>query len=47
MARLLDPMAGVPAFIRNGRLDVLAFNDVGKALHSPAFRTEHRPVNLA
>jgi hypothetical protein len=40
-------MAGVPPFIPNGRLDVLPFNDLGKALHSPAFRTEHRSVNLA
>ena len=47
MARLLDAMGGVPAFIRNGRLDVLAINDLGRALYSPVFRDEHRPVNLA
>ena len=47
MARLLDAMPGVPAFIRNGRLDVLAINDIGRALYSLAFRSEHRPVNFA
>jgi hypothetical protein len=47
MARLLDAMPGVPAFIRNGQLDLLAINDLGRALFSLVFRTEHRPVNFA
>jgi hypothetical protein len=30
-------MTDAPAFIRNGRLDVLAVNDLGRALYSPLF----------
>jgi transcriptional regulator with XRE-family HTH domain len=44
---LLDGMTDAPAFIRNGRLDVLAINGLGKALYSPAFGPDDRPVNLA
>ena len=29
--RLLDAMTGIPAFVRNGRLDVLAVNAMGRA----------------
>ncbi|MFJ2734041.1 hypothetical protein [Streptomyces sp. NPDC087317] len=28
-------MTGSPAFIRNGRLDILAVNPLGRALHAP------------
>jgi MmyB-like transcription regulator ligand binding domain len=50
--RLLDAMTGIPAFVRNGRLDVLAVNAMGRALYSqafdsPAFDSPGRPVNLA
>lgn len=45
--RLLDSMAGVPAFVRNGRLDLLATNTMGMALYSLAFENPGRPVNLA
>jgi transcriptional regulator with XRE-family HTH domain len=45
--RLLDAMTGVAAFLRNGRLDVLAANELGYALYSPVFRKGGRPVNLA
>lgn len=45
--RILDGMAGIPAFVRNGRLDILAINDLGRALYSEAFRSPVRPVNLA
>jgi transcriptional regulator with XRE-family HTH domain len=44
---ILDGMTDTPAFIRNGRLDVLAINALGRALYSPAFATPVRPVNLA
>ena len=47
LQRLLDGMTGVPAFIRNGRLDVLAINALGQMLYSEAFATAQRPVNLA
>lgn len=35
--RLLHGLTGFPAFIRNARLDVLAINDLGRALYSPAY----------
>ncbi|WP_433178640.1 helix-turn-helix transcriptional regulator [Actinoallomurus sp. CA-150999] len=44
---LLDSMTDAPAFVRNGRLDVLAANRLGRALYSPAFDDPARPVNLA
>ncbi len=40
-------MTGIPAFVRNGRLDVLAVNAMGRALYSQAFDSPTRPVNLA
>jgi transcriptional regulator with XRE-family HTH domain len=45
--QLLDAMTDAPAFVRNGRLDILAINRLGRALYSPAFETATRPVNLA
>jgi len=45
--RVLDSMTGTAAFVRNGRLDVLAANQLGYALYSPAFGDPARPVNLA
>ena len=44
---LLDAMTDAPAFVRNGRLDILATNRLNEALHSPAFTDAARPVNLA
>jgi transcriptional regulator with XRE-family HTH domain len=44
---LLDSMTDAPAFVRNGRLDVLAVNRLGHALYSPVFDDPARPVNLA
>jgi transcriptional regulator with XRE-family HTH domain len=37
--RLLDAMDDVPAFVRNGRLDVLAINPLGRALYAPLYAT--------
>jgi transcriptional regulator with XRE-family HTH domain len=45
--RLLDSMTGTAAFLRNGRLDILAANQLGAALYAPAFLDPVRPVNLA
>jgi transcriptional regulator with XRE-family HTH domain len=45
--RVLESMTGSPAFVRNGRLDVLAINPLGEALYAPAFENPARPVNLA
>ncbi len=46
--RVLDSMADSPAFIRNGRLDILAANRLGRALYSPLFPAHVTlPVNIA
>jgi transcriptional regulator with XRE-family HTH domain len=45
--RILDSMVTTPAFVRNGRLDLLASNALGRALFSPAFADPVRPANLA
>ncbi|MET9761991.1 helix-turn-helix transcriptional regulator [Streptomyces sp. NPDC006372] len=47
LQQLLDAMTDAPAFIRNGRLDILATNTLGKALYWPVFQDPARPVNLA
>ena len=44
---MLDTMTGSAAFVANGRLDVLATNTLGWALHSPMFADPRRPVNFA
>ena len=44
---MLDAMSGVPAFVRNGRLDVLAANDLGRALYSQIFDSPEQPPNTA
>lgn len=49
--RVLDAMAGVPAYVRNGRFDVLGANLLGRALYSPVFDSplfaQRGPVNSA
>jgi transcriptional regulator with XRE-family HTH domain len=45
--RVLDAMTEVPAIVRNGRLDVLAANMMGRALYSPAYDFERDTPNLA
>jgi len=46
--RVLDSMADSPAFIRNGRLDILAANRLGRALYSPLLaRRTAQPANIA
>jgi hypothetical protein len=44
---LLDAMAGVPAFVRNGRLDILGANRLGRALYSAQFDSAAQPPNTA
>ncbi|WP_405650740.1 MULTISPECIES: helix-turn-helix transcriptional regulator [unclassified Streptomyces] len=46
--RVLDSMTDAPAFIRNGRLDILAVNHLGRALYAPLF-ADHtvQTVNIA
>ena len=45
--QLLDAMTDAPAFVRNGRLDVLTANRLGYALYAPVFDSPARPANLA
>ncbi|WP_020576292.1 helix-turn-helix transcriptional regulator [Actinopolymorpha alba] len=45
--RILDAMTDAPAFVRNGRLDILSANLLGYALHSLVFDNPVRPANLA
>ena len=45
--RLLDSMPGSPAWVRNWRLDFLAANRLGYALHSEMFTDPVRPANSA
>ncbi|OKJ87539.1 helix-turn-helix transcriptional regulator [Streptomyces sp. CB02400] len=47
LQQLLNAMTEAPAFIRNGRLDILATNRLGKALYWPLFQDPARPVNMA
>lgn len=35
--RVIDAMATVPAYVRNGHFDILAANELGRALYSPVF----------
>jgi transcriptional regulator with XRE-family HTH domain len=44
--RILDTMTGAPAFVRNGRLDILAANRLGYALYS-LYASPGRPANTA
>jgi len=45
--RLLDAMTGAPAYVRTGRLDVLAANQLGRAVYSEVLAGQTLPVNLA
>ena len=45
--RVLDSMNGTPAFVLNGRLDILTANDLGLALYSPIYADPVRPPNNA
>ncbi|HEY3725591.1 MAG TPA: helix-turn-helix transcriptional regulator [Solirubrobacteraceae bacterium] len=44
---ILDAITGAAAFVRNGRLDILAANPLGQALYSPMFDSPVRPPNSA
>ena len=45
--QILDSMSMAPAYVRNGRLDVLAANPLGAALYSDLFADPVRPPNSA
>ena len=44
---MLEAMSGVPAYIRNGRLDTHTGNALARALFAPIFTSPARPVNAA
>ncbi|WP_328328531.1 MULTISPECIES: helix-turn-helix transcriptional regulator [unclassified Streptomyces] len=49
--RMLDAMTDLPAYIRNGRFDILAANSLGQALYAPVYDSplfaQRGPVNTA
>ena len=47
LLNMLRAMDGVPAYIRNARLDLLAGNTLARALFAPIFNSPARPVNAA
>ncbi|MCU1526770.1 MAG: family transcriptional regulator [Frondihabitans sp.] len=44
---VLDGITGGPAFVRNGRLDILGANQLGRALYADLYETQSHPINLA
>lgn len=47
LQELLDAITGAPALIRNARHDLLAMNQLGRALFSPVLADPRRPANTA
>ena len=45
--RILDAISDAPAYVRNGRRDILAANRLGYALYSEMYLDPARPVNVA
>jgi len=45
--QMLEAMTTVPAFVRNGRLDLLGANRLGRALYSQHFDSHAQPANTA
>jgi transcriptional regulator with XRE-family HTH domain len=45
--RILDAMTAAPAFLRNGRMDLLAANRLGRAFYSQHFDSPYGPANSA
>jgi len=43
--QVLDAIGDAPAWVRNGRHDILAANRLARALYSPVFDDPRRPVN--
>jgi transcriptional regulator with XRE-family HTH domain len=46
LQQLLDSMSEVPAFVQNGRLDILATNQLGRAVFSELYVQPQRPANF-
>ncbi len=45
--RVMDSMTGTAAFVRNGRLDILASNQLGRALYAPVLDNPAYRGNIA
>jgi transcriptional regulator with XRE-family HTH domain len=45
--RIVDSMSEIPAFVQNGRLDILYANRLAEALYSDMFQDQIRPPNSA
>lgn len=45
--RILDSMTTTAAFVRNGRLDIVAANPLGRALYAPVFDNPEWSANIA
>jgi transcriptional regulator with XRE-family HTH domain len=43
IARIVDAIVGIPAAVRNGRLDIVYANDLGRALYSDLYRDPRGP----
>ncbi|MFI7643202.1 helix-turn-helix transcriptional regulator [Nonomuraea sp. NPDC049400] len=41
LQRMLDAMTDAPAIIRNGRMDIVAANRLGRAMYWPVFQAQH------
>jgi transcriptional regulator with XRE-family HTH domain len=46
LQHMLDAMTTAVAFVRNGRLDIVAINPLGRAFYTPVLDTPARPANL-
>lgn len=47
LQQILDSMNGTPAYVRNGRSDVLAANELGRALYWPLYQMDSKIPNMA
>jgi transcriptional regulator with XRE-family HTH domain len=45
--RIVDALTGIPAFVQNGRLDILYANELAAALYADLFQDPIRPPNSA
>ena len=45
LLQILDAITDAPAWIRNGRHDVLAMNQLARALYAPVLADPRRPAN--
>ena len=43
--QLLDAIRGAPAWVLNGRHDIVAMNELARALYSPVLNDPRRPAN--